>query len=246
MRRLEKFPPDVTALQMNSRIVVAVLLLLCSFRGAIFGAENPASNGDNNPDQSQVNKPWVRKLAFGILGHDVGFISDHKQRGGVDPNWELQFNPPEWRWWHWVGSPSPMAGATPNFNEKTSAFYLGLAWEISLSNRLLDKLTNDFTKRLWLSPGVSAAAHTGPLHKNDEECRATSDCGFGYRVIPRVQLELGVSFWENHAISLFIDHMSHKGLGHAQNQGLDHTGIRYLFTFNKPSSSDMGLKEQAP
>jgi hypothetical protein len=239
---LQDYSLMLLLIRMKSRIIL-VIVFLCSFQRAAFGEENPASNADNNAgqsqannnaDQGQANKPWVRKLAFGILGHDVGFISDHKQRGGVDPNWEVQFNPPEWRWWRWVGSPSPMAGATPNFNDKTSAFYLGLAWEISLSNRFLDNLTNDFTKRLWLSPGVTAAVHTGPLHKNDTQCRETDDCGFGYRVIPRIQFELGVSFWENHAISIFFDHMSHKGLGNAQNQGLDHTGIRYHFTFNKP------------
>ena len=126
-----------------------------------------------------------------------------------------------------------MTAATPNFEGKTSIFYLGLAWQFSLSNKFLDKLTNDFTKRLWISPAVSPAAHTGDLHKNDAKCdHNDADCGFDYRVIPQVQLELGINFWDNHAISLFMNHMSHKGLGHAQNQGIDHTGIRYHFTFS--------------
>jgi hypothetical protein len=210
-------------------IVVVLFIFLLS--RATCAAENEPADADNI-----AAKPWVRKVAFGILLHDVGFISDHKQRGGVDPNWEIQFNGPEWRGWRWIGSPSPIAGVTPNFNEdKTSTFYFGLGWEISLSNTFLDNLTDDFTKRLWLSPGVTWAAHTGPLHKDDAHCRETGDCGFGYRVIPRVQLELGVTFWQNHAISVFLDHMSHKGLGRAQNQGLDHTGFRYLFTFDVPS-----------
>lgn len=214
--------------EMNLRIIGVLLLFILLPSGTVLGAENASSNADQAPV-----RPWVRALAFGILGHDVGFISTHSERGGVDPNWEIQFNGPEWNWWRWIGSPSPMTGATPNFDGKTSTFYLGLAWQFSLSNKFLDNLTNDFTKRLWLSPGVSAAAHTGDLHKNDAKCdQNDADCGFGYRVIPRVQLELGVNFWDNHAISLFMDHMSHKGLGHAQNQGIDHTGIRYHFTFS--------------
>lgn len=161
---------DLTLLQnMKSRMTL-MLVLTFVLSGTIFGAETAVTNADSAPgnaDKAPV-KLWVRKLAFGILLHDVEFISDHKQRGGVDPNWEMQFNGPEWRWWRWIGSPSPIAGATPNFNEeKTSAFYLGLGWEIRLSNTFLDNLTNDFTKRLWLSPGVTWAAHTGPLHKED-------------------------------------------------------------------------------
>ena len=223
---------------MHARIVLAVVFSLCNLQGAVLGAENAAADAD----ESEV-KPWVRKVTFGILLHDVGFISDQRENG-VDPNWEMQFNPPEWRWWRWVGSPSAMLGATPNFTGNTSAFYLGLAWEASLSNRFLDNLTNDFTKRLWISGGISTAVHTGPLHKNETSCKVDNDCGFGYRVLPRIQLEIGVNLWKNHAISLFMDHMSHNGLGCScvQNEGIDHTGIRYHFTFNKPSS-DISVKQ---
>jgi hypothetical protein len=216
---------------MPTRIILAVVFFLCNLQGAVLGAEDAATDAD----KSEV-KPWVRKVAFGILLHDVGFISDQKENG-VDPNWEMQFNPPEWKWWRWVGTPSAMLGATPNFTGNTSAFYLGLAWEASLSNGFLDNLTNDFTKRLWISGGVSTAVHTGPLQKNVTGCRLDSDCGFGRRVLPRLQIEIGATFWGNHGLSLFFDHMSGGGaFGASQNEGIDHTGIRYHFTFNKPSS----------
>ena len=213
---------------MNSRIILALLFFISLLSGTAFAAESAASNADKSEE-----KPWVRKVAFGILLHDVGFISDRRENG-VDLNWEVQFNPPGWRWWRWVGSPSPMVGATPNFTGDTSAFYFGLAWQLSLSNNFLDNLTNDFSKRLWVSGGVSTAVHTGPLHKNDTICREDSDCGFGSRVLPRIQLEIGVNFWNNHALSLFFDHMSHGSLGCSciQNEGIDHTGIRYHFAFN--------------
>lgn len=224
--------------QMNSRIVLA-LFLVFQLSGAVFAAEN----GVANTDQGEV-KPWVRRVTFGLLLHDIGFISDQREHG-LDPNWEMQFNPPDWKWWRWVGSPAAMLGATPNFNGYTSAFYLGLAWEVSLSNRFLDNLTNDFSKRLWISGGISTAVHTGPLKKDEAGCRENSDCGFGSRVLPRINLEVGVNFWENHAVSLFFDHMSHGSLGCSciQNEGIDHTGIRYHFTFNKPRSPEV---KQAP
>ena len=65
---------------------------------------------------------------FGILAHDIGPLAD--EESGVDSTWEAQFNPPKWRWWRWVGSPSPMTAAIPNFTGGTTAFYLGLAWQL--------------------------------------------------------------------------------------------------------------------
>src|SRR5690348_5843863 len=80
----------LTLLQnMKSRMTLMLVLLTFVLSGTIFGAETAVTNADSAPgnaDKAPV-KPWVRKLAFGILLHDVGFISDHKQRGGVDPNW---------------------------------------------------------------------------------------------------------------------------------------------------------------
>src|SRR6476660_2879070 len=167
---------------MKSRIILAGVFFIFLLAGAATGADNPGNNGDKN-----VDKPWVRKVAFGILAHDRGPISDNKENG-VDPNWEVQFNPPEWRWWRWVGSPSPMTGATPNFVGDTSEFYLGLAWQLRLSSNFLNNLTKDCSNSLWVSGGLSAAVHTGPLHKNETGCSSDSDCGFGRRVLPRLQL----------------------------------------------------------
>ena len=127
---------------MKHRIIVAGFFFILLLSGAAGGADNTGVNADKN-----VDKPWVRKVAFGILAHDKGPVSDNRETG-VDPNWEVQFNPPEWRWWRWIGSPSPMTGATPNFVGETSAFYLGVAWQLSLSSHFLDNLTNDFSKRL--------------------------------------------------------------------------------------------------
>lgn len=213
---------------MNSRIVLALFFLTFLFSGAAYGAEKAT----DAPDKSEP-KPWVRKVAFGLLAHDIGPISDNKEKG-LDPNWEIQFNPPEWRWWRWVGSPSFMAGATPNFNGDTSEYYAGFAWQVSLSSNFLDNLTNDFSKRLWVSGGLSAAVHTGPLKKDVTGCRLDNDCGFGTRVLPRLQLEIGATFWKNHGLSFFGDHMSGgRAFGGSQNEGIDHIGLRYHFFFNK-------------
>jgi lipid A 3-O-deacylase len=214
---------------MNSRMIVVLFLFISLLAGSVSAAESVAGDAD----KSQEGKPWVRRVSFGIVAHDIGFISD-KRENGVDPNWEVQFNRPDWTWWRWLGSPYPSIGVTPNFNGETTAFYFGIFnYEFSLSNRFLDDLTNDFTKNLWISGGLTTAIHTGPLHKNETKCKADSDCGFGSRVLPRISLELGYNFSKNHGLSLFFDHMSHGSVGCSciQNEGIDHTGIRYHFTF---------------
>jgi lipid A 3-O-deacylase len=135
-----------------------------------------------------------------------------------------------------MGSPFPMIGATPNLHGDTSVLYAGIAYERSLSNGWTDGLTYNLTKALFISGGVSAALHNGPLHKDPIGCRRTSDCGFGYRVLPRLNIELGQYFRSKHGVSFFYDHMSHKGVLPGENEGIDHLGIRYHFIFNQPRS----------
>jgi hypothetical protein len=38
-------------------------------------------------------------------------------------------------------------------------------------------------------------------------------------------------------MSLFYDHMSHRGVLPGEIEGIDHIGIRYHFAFNKPRLS---------
>ena len=177
------------------------------------------------------DNPLVYKTIFGLFLHDRGPTSDRQETGAVDPNWELQFHAPDWKLWHWIGSPSPMLGAIPNFKGDTSVFYAGLSYEISLSNKLTDELTYNVTKNLFVAGGVSAALHNGELHKDPVACEQRSDCGFGYRVLPRLNIELGLKFLEHQALSIYYGHMSHKGVLPGENEGIDHVGLRYHYTF---------------
>jgi len=52
----------------------------------------------------------------------------------------------------------------------------------------------------------------------------------------RLDIELGKYFGKNQGLSLFYDHMSHKGILPGENEGIDHIGIRYHYTFSKPTS----------
>jgi len=215
---------------MNSKVILALFLFISLITRSASAAESAAVDAGN----SQEGRAWVRKISFGIVAHDTGFISD-KRENGVDPNLELQFNRPDWTWWRWLGSPYPSIGVTPSFTGETSAFYFGIFnYEFSLSNKYLDDLTNNFTKNLWFAAGLTTAIHTGPLRKSNWKCINKDDCGFGSRVLPRISLELGYNFSKTHGLSLFFDHMSHGDVGCSciQNEGIDHSGIRYHFTFS--------------
>lgn len=179
--------------------------------------------------------PWLRKTVFGLFVHDRGPTSDNRE-SGADPNWEVQFHGPDWKFMKWIGSPFPTVGVTPNFDGGTSVLYGGLTYEFNLSNKFMDEITRGLAKNLFVAAGISLALHNGPLHKNNLDCEKHSDCGFGYRVLPRLSAELGRKFWGNHGVSLFYDHMSHKGILPGENEGIDHIGLRYHFEFRKPRS----------
>lgn len=156
-----------------------------------------------------------RTLAVGVIAHDRGPAADHHENG-VDLNLEFQFAPLA------AGFPlrqmplRPHLGATLNLTGDTSVAYAGL------SARFHDEAQ-------WFGDlMLSVAAHDGPLHKDPVGCSLYSDCGFGVRVMPRFGLEIGYRFNRGAALSLFVDHMSHKWLIGGENEGLDHIGLRYL------------------
>jgi hypothetical protein len=192
----------------------------------LFGSDDLAAASEFSEDS------WVHKTVFGLLLHDRGPLSDRNE-SGVDPNLELQLKPPDWPAWRWIGSPKPMLGITPNFNGDTSAFYAGLNYEWSLSNRWTDDLTKNLTRNLFIGASLSVAVHNGPLHKDPVGCEERSDCGFGYRALPRLGFELGGYVAGKHGVSMFYDHMSHKGVLPGENEGVDHIGIRYHLLFGR-------------
>ncbi|HWR76191.1 MAG TPA: acyloxyacyl hydrolase [Thiobacillus sp.] len=154
-----------------------------------------------------------RILAIGVIAHDRGPASDHHENG-VDLNLEVQFAPLDLS-----GSLRPHLGVTLNFVGDTSMAYAGLSFRVRETRQWFADLL------------LSVALHDGPLHKDPVGCRLYSDCGFGIRVMPRFGLEIGYRLSSAASASLFVDHMSHKGIIGGENEGLDHIGVRYLRSY---------------
>ncbi|MDY6956665.1 MAG: acyloxyacyl hydrolase [Pseudomonadota bacterium] len=152
--------------------------------------------------------------AIGVLAHDRGPFSD-RHEDGVDLNLEVQFAP------LLIGRNCvrPHLGTTLNFDGDTSVAYGGLSW------RLHD------TPRGFLDSIVGLAIHDGPLSKDEQGCKTRSDCGFGVRMLPRLGIELGYRITSGRSMALFYDHMSHKWVIGGENEGIDHTGLRYRQAF---------------
>lgn len=154
-----------------------------------------------------------RALAVGIIAHDRGPWGDHHE-SGVDLNLELLFAPMDVS-----GTLRPHLGMTLNFTGDTSMAYAGFS-------------IRAYDARPWFADLLlSLAVHDGPLHKDPVGCQLYSDCGFGIRVMPRFGLEVGYRLSQADAVTLFIDHMSHKWVVGGENEGLDHIGVRFLRAF---------------
>jgi lipid A 3-O-deacylase len=169
-------------------------------------------------------------VILGAVLHDRGPASDYNE-SGLDLNLEAQFAPPAWEFGQWVESLAPMVGVTANFSGDTNVLYAGVSCEIDWSSTVIHTTTSRATDNLFLATGLSLALHDGPLHKDEVGCSEESDCGFGYRVLPRLHIELGTYLrpGATRGVSLFYDHISHKWILPGENEGIDHIGIRYRF-----------------
>jgi lipid A 3-O-deacylase len=169
------------------------------------------------PAQAEDASPGPRFVA-GVMAHDRGPSSDNHENG-IDLNGEVQFAPLDGAIGRAIGSPRPHLGVTPSLNGNTSALYGGLTYEFLPLPK-------------WFVDGFfGLALHDGPLHKDPIPCAQRSDCGFGSRILPRLGLETGINLTRHDAVSLFYDHMSHGGLLNSENEGIDHVGVRYRYSF---------------
>jgi hypothetical protein len=189
----------------NTHIRVAVIAAL-AFAGILSARSTYA-----------IDAPKDDRVIGGFFVHDRGPTAD-RHEDGFDVNLEYQFAAPDWEIWQLLGSPRPHAGVTISTDNETSFLYSGITYEIG------------FLGRLFAAAHGGLALHDGALHQKDtRRCGDLSDCGFGSRVLLRGGLELGTRISETTSISFLWNHISHGGLLAAENEGVDHIGLRIGF-----------------
>lgn len=170
---------------------------------------------------------------FGVLLHDRGPFSD-RHESGVDPNWELQFQPSGWPPWRWIGAPNPIRGVTPNFVGDTSVFYGGLSDELSLSQRWLNRVAQDWSKPLVVSGSLSYRASRWTFAQRQNLLSGKEQCRFWVSAIAATGCRIWRLLQRTARAVHFYDHMSHKHVLPGEKEGIDHIGLRYHFTFHAP------------
>jgi hypothetical protein len=61
----------------------------------------------------------------------------------------------------------------------------------------------NLTQHLFVAACLSAALHNDPLPKNESGRKEESDCGFDYRVLPRLGFDIGRYFSAQQGLSIF-------------------------------------------
>ena len=150
------------------------------------------------------------ELRAGVLLHDAGVISNHKENG-VDANLEMLFASP--RLLEAIGAPRPHLGMSVNTLGLTNQAYAGLTWRWDVTPRLFGEFS--------FGPGVN----DGKLGKEDPERKA-----LGSPVNFRESLSVGWQVTEHNSLSVMFDHISNGGLAR-YNGGMDGVGLRWGYRF---------------
>lgn len=159
---------------------------------------------------AQADGRLVTELRLGVMAHDQGIFSSHKE-SGADINAEVLLND-----WGWLGKKvqlRPHFGATINTDGNTSFGYFGVT----------------ATAPLWRSTfaefSFGGAVHSGNLDKNE-----LGHKDLGCRLLFRESLSFGVNLNEHNSIAAVADHISNANFC-GKNEGLETVGVRYGYHF---------------
>ena len=152
------------------------------------------------------------EIRVGVLGHDQGPFSSHKE-DGVDGQIELRFQSPDFLDLIWA--PYPHIGADINSAGKTSSVWLGLVWE------------KPVWKKMFVGWSMGGAYHDGATNQGTG---ALDEKELGCNPLFRLSINTGWRFGEHHSLDLILDHISNAKLCDT-NEGLENAGIRYGYKF---------------
>ena len=104
---------------MKSHITLALFFFYSScFRNRVRRGKRhvTADNASQNPGSAKLCSAYSPMIS--------GRWPTIRRAWLLNPNWEVQFNPPEWRWWRWVGSPLPYDRRHSELYRRQRAFFI--------------------------------------------------------------------------------------------------------------------------
>src|SRR5438067_12402333 len=169
------------------------------------------------PAPAMAQAKIVDEGKAGVLGHDVGFLGHHLEKG-PDVNLEMLFTPPDVL--AIIGSPRPHIGADINIAGKTSDGYFGLTWGIMLIQNLFGAGDGIFA-----NGSLGGAVHDGYIDSGPPNRKL-----LGSRVLFRESAALGYQLVPGISMSGLLDHISNANIGR-HNMGITSAGARLGFKF---------------
>ena len=162
------------------------------------------------PASADQGPAILSELRTGVMLHDAGIITNHKENG-ADANLEVLFTSP--RLLDAIGTPRPHLGASVNTLGLTDQAYAGLTWHWDVTPRFFGEFS--------FGPGLN----NGKLNKEDPERKA-----LGSPVNLRESLSAGWQITAHNSLSVMFDHISNGGLAR-YNGGMDGLGLRWGYRF---------------
>ena len=176
----------------------------------IFGALALALSAFLSASAAHADGPLVTEIRAGVLAHDQGLFSSHKE-SGVDFNGEILLND-----WGWLGKKirlRPHFGGTVNSDGNTSFGYFGLS------------ATAPVWRFVFAEFSFGGAVHSGNIDENE-----VGHKDLGCRVLFRESVSVGANLDEHNAIMATVDHISNANICE-KNEGLETIGVRYGYRF---------------
>lgn len=175
----------------------------CAFALAAVLTGSPAIAGDEAPG-------YVSEVRVGVLAHDQGIFSSHKE-DGIDINGEVLFMD-----LGWLGDKialRPHIGGSVNTTGDTSQAYAGLTATIPVFS--------------W---GFFDFSFGGAYHNGETDSGRVDKKDLGCHALFRESASLGAYIGDHHTISAFADHISNASIC-SKNEGLENVGVRYGYRF---------------
>jgi lipid A 3-O-deacylase len=166
---------------------------------------------------ARAQEGFIDEMKFGVLDHDVGFLTHHVETG-QDVNVEVLFTSPSFL--SIIGSPRPHLGADINDAGNTSDGYFGLTWGVKPLQALFGG-----DDRVFLNGSLGGAYQDGYIDRAPPGRKR-----LGSPVLFRESAELGYQLTPIISVSAILDHISNADLG-AHNAGITSAGARLGFKF---------------